>query len=161
MPQYSKQRNAMERVAILEERLDRLERSGRTTGEVPFFPTNSRTMAYDDTAAAFMTTWETIVTPRTAVLSLGLVLIGDFVSPSYTGGLWQVVLNDTTVVGSGSVPASLTYVLPTLSIDLSPYRTAPDLKVQIQTRRTAGATTGGKFGGGGAIGSAARYARLL
>lgn len=161
MPKYSKSRDPMERLAVVEERLAQLERSGRERDEVPFFPTNSRTMAYDDTASAFMTTWETIISPRTAVLSLGLVFIGDYISPSYTGGLWQVVINDTTVVGSGSVPASLTYVLPTVSIDLAPYRNTPDLKVQIQTKRTAGASTGGKFGGGGSIGSAPRFARQL
>jgi hypothetical protein len=35
------------------------------------------------------------------------------------------------------------------------------LKVQIQARRTAGATTGGQQGGGGSIGLSPRYARLL
>ncbi|MEU7431096.1 hypothetical protein AB0B07_09595 [Streptomyces sioyaensis] len=151
----------MERLARLEDRLDQLERSGREVDEVPFYPTNSRVMVYDDTSASFSTTWETIITPRTARLSLGLVFIGDYVSPNYTGGSWQVVVNDTTVIGSGSVPASLTYVLPTVTLDLSPYRNAPDLKIQIQTQRTAGTTTGGKFGGGGAIGSAPRFARQL
>ncbi|WP_407553057.1 hypothetical protein QOM21_23835 [Streptomyces sp. Pv4-95] len=161
MPTYSKQRDPMERLAILEERLAQLERSGRERDEIPFFPTNSRTIAYDDASAALVTTWETIISPRTALLSLGLVFIGDYVSPNYTGGLWQVVVNDSVVVGSGAVPASLTYVLPTLSIDLAPYRNSPDLKIQIQTRRTSGSTTGGKFGGGGSIGSAPRFARQL
>lgn len=161
MPAYSKARDPMERLAILEDRLDRMERSGREVDEVPLYPTNSRVMVYDDASASFSTTWETIVTPRAAVLSLGLVFIGDFISPTYTGGSWQVVVNDTTVIGSGSVPASLTYVLPTVTLDLSPYRNSPDLKIQIQTKRTSGATTGGKFGGGGAIGSAPRFARQL
>ncbi|PJN38990.1 hypothetical protein CG747_20840 [Streptomyces sp. CB02959] len=151
----------MERLAIVEERLDRLERAGREVDEVPFYPTNMRVMAYDDTAASFMTTWETIITPRAAMLSLGLVFIGDYVSPTYTGGAWQVVVNDTTVIASGSVPASLTYTFPAVTLDLSPYRNSPDLKIQIQTKRTSGATTGGKFGGGGSIGSAARFARQL
>jgi hypothetical protein len=89
------------------------------------------------------------------------VFIGDQVSGVNSGGEWRVQLADTTTAGSGSVPPTFGYVLPTLTIDLTPYRQVPDLKVQIQVRRTSGATTGGKFGSGGSIGGAPRYARLL
>ncbi|MEU4205577.1 hypothetical protein AB0F64_37395 [Streptomyces sp. NPDC026294] len=161
MPQYAKSRDPMERLAILEERLAQLERTGRTTSEIPFFPTASHGLFWEDTGA-FATTWETIITPRAAVVSLGLVFIGDLVGSTYTGGAWQVVLNDGAVtVGSGAVPPSATYALPAVSIDLGLYRGAPDLKIQIQTRRTSGATAGGRYGGGGAIGSAPRFARQL
>lgn len=160
MPKVQKSVDFLQRLAELEATVAALQRAGWERDELPFYPTSLRGMAYED-ATAFMTLWETILSPRTATLSLGLVFIGDVVSSTNTGGEWRVQFNDTTVVASGSVPATNAYVFPALSLGLTPYRTASQLKVQIQVRRTAGATTGGRFGGGGSIGGAPRYARLL
>lgn len=159
MPKVLKQPNILQQLAALRKEVDALRRAGWERDELPLFPTSLHGLVYED-ATSFLTTWETILSPRTATLSLGLVLIGDVVSSTNTGGDWQVLL-DTTVVASGTVPATFSYVFPALSLDLTPYRAATQLKVQVQVRRTAGATTGGKWGGGGSIGSAARYARLL
>jgi hypothetical protein len=160
VPKVLKDPNFLQRLAVVEEQLAALRRAGREVDEVPFYPTSLRTFVYEDNTT-FTTLWETVLTPRTASLVMGLVFIGDVVSSTNTGGEWQVVFNDSTVVASGSVPATFSYVLPALSLDLTPYRAASQLKVQIQVRRTAGATTGGRYGGGGSIGGAPRYARLL
>jgi hypothetical protein len=152
--------DVLQRLAELEETVAALQRSGRERDEAPFYPTSLRTFVYEDNTS-FTTLWETVLSPRTATLAMGLVFIGDVVGTTNTGGEWRVQLADTTTAGSGTVPATFGYVLPTLTIDLTPYRQLPDLKVQIQVRRTTGATTGGKFGSGGAIGGAPRYARLL
>lgn len=160
MPKVQKTPSFLQRIAVLEEAVAKLQRTGWERDELPFYPTSYRTMAYDD-STSFTTQWETILTPRTASLSLGLVLIGDVVSSTNTGGDWQVVFGDSTVVASSTVPATNAFVFPALSLDLTPYRAADQLKVRIQTRRTAGASTGGKYGAGGSIGCAPRYARLL
>lgn len=160
MPKVAKQADFLQQLAELKEEVAKLRRTGWERDELPFFPTSYRTMAYDD-STSFATQWETILSPRTASLSLGLVLIGDVVSSTNTGGDWQVVFGDSTVVATGTVPATQAFVFPALSLDLIPYRAAEQLKVRVQTRRTAGASTGGKFGGGGSIGCAPRYARLL
>lgn len=160
MPQQPGTPNLLERLALLEDQVALLRRSGWERGELPFYPTSLKTMAYDD-ATAFTTAWEVILTPRTATLSMGVVAIGDVVGTTNTGGLWQVVANSADVVMSGSVPPTFAYQFGTAVIDLAPYQALTELKVQIQVRRTAGATTGGKFGGGGSIGIAPRYARLL
>ena len=160
MPKVLKDPNFLQRLAVVEEQLSALQRSGREVDEVPFYPTSLRTFVYEDNTS-FTTLWETVLTPRTASLALGLVFIGDVVSSTNTGGEWRVQFDDTTTAASGSVPATFSYVLPALSLDLTPYRAASQLKVQIQVRRTAGATTGGRYGGGGSIGGAPRYARLL
>jgi hypothetical protein len=160
VPKVLKDPNFLQRLAVVEEQLAALRRAGREVDEVPFYPTSLRTFVYEDNTT-FTTLWETVLTPRTASLVMGLVFIGDVVSSTNTGGEWQVVFNDSTVAASGSVPATFSYVLPALSLDLTPYRAASQLKVQIQVRRTAGATTGGRYGGGGSIGGAPRYARLL
>lgn len=160
MAQFARTPNVLEEIATLRDRVARLERAGRERDELPFYPTSARTIAYED-ATSYAISWETILSPRTATLSLGLVLIGDAVGATNSGGDWQVVFNDSTVVASGSVPATGTWVLPALTLDLTPYLTTQQLKVQIKTRRTAGATTGGKYGTGGCIGSAPRYARLI
>jgi hypothetical protein len=160
MPKVQKQPDFLQRLAELEETVAALQRAGWERDELPFYPTSLRTFVYEDTTS-FSTLWETVLSPRTATLSLGLVFIGDQVSGVSTGGEWQVVFNDSTVVASGSVPATFSYVLPSLTLDLTPYRATSQLKVQIQVRRTAGATTGGRSGNGGSIGGAPRYARLL
>lgn len=160
MPKVQTTPNVLQRLASLEEQVASLRRAGREVDEVPFYPTSLNTLAYEDDTS-FVAVWESIITPRTASLALGLVLIGDVVSSTNTGGEWQVVFNDSTVVASGTVPATFSFVLPALTLDLTPYRAAAQLKVQIEVRRTAGATTGGKFGAGGSIGCSPRYARLL
>lgn len=160
MPQQPGTPSFLERLAVLEDQVAQLRRSGWERDELPLYPTSLTTMPYTD-ATAFETTWETILTPRTASLSLGIVAIGDVVGTTYTAGSWQVLLAGTDVVMSGSVPATFAFQFGASVIDLSPYRQLTELKVEVRARRTAGAATGGKFGGGGAIGIAPRYARLL
>ncbi|MEU9198843.1 hypothetical protein [Streptomyces sp. NPDC048332] len=160
MPQQSGTASFLERLAVLEEQMAAVRRTGWERDEVPFYATSLKGMAYED-ATAFTTVWESIVTPRTGTFSLGIVAIGDVVGSTNSGGAWQVVMNSADVVMSGSVPPTFGYQFGAGVIDLAPYRTLTELKVQIQTRRTSGATTGGRFGGGGSIGIAARYARLL
>ncbi|MFC9752976.1 hypothetical protein [Streptomyces sp. NPDC056921] len=160
MPQRATTPSFLERLAVLEEQVATLRRTGWERDELPFYPTSMRAMPYDD-AGAFTSVWESVLTPRTASLSLGLVFIGDQVSGTNTGGAWQVVLAESTTVMSGSVAATFSYQFAAQVIDLTPYRALTELKIQIQVRRTSGATTGGKFGGGGAIGMSPRYARLL
>lgn len=159
MAKVSKSVNFLQELAELREQVADLRRSGWERDELPLYPTSLHGMVYED-AASFTTLWESILAPRTATLSLGLVLIGDVVSSTNTGGDWQVLL-DSTVVASGTVPATFAYVFPALTLDLTPYRAAAQLKVLVQVRRTAGASTGGKWGGGGSIGASPRYARLL
>lgn len=159
MPKVAKTPDFLQRLAVLEEQVAELRRAGWERDELPFYPTSLHGLEYED-VTTFTTLWETILSPRTATLSLGLVLIGDVVTATNTGGDWQVLF-DTTVVASGSVPATFAYVFPALTLDLTPYRAAAQLKVLFQVRRTAGATTGGKYGGGGSIGGSPRYARLL
>lgn len=160
MPQQPGITSFLERLSVVEEQLAALRRTGWVRDELPFYATSLKGMAYED-ATAFTTVWETILTPRTATLSLGIVAIGDVVGTTNTGGSWQVLMNSTDVIMTGNVPATFSYQFGTGEIDLAPYLTLTELKVQIQTRRTSGATTGGKFGAGGSIGVAARYARLL
>lgn len=160
MPKVAKEKDFLQQLAELKEEVAALRRAGWERDEVPFFRTSLNGLGYED-STSFITVWETILSPRSATLSLGLVLIGDVVSSTNTGGEWRVVFNGSTVAESGSVPATFSYVFPALSLDLTPYRAAEQLKVQIQVRRTAGASTGGKYGGGGSIGCSPRYARLL
>ncbi|WTC56837.1 hypothetical protein OH715_16825 [Streptomyces cellulosae] len=159
MPKVHKATDFLQRLAELEERVQAMAREGWERDEVPFYPTSLRTFVYEDNTA-FTTLWETVISPRAAQLSMGLVFIGDVVDTTNSGGEWRVQFNDSTVA-SGNVPATFTYALPALSLDLTPYRAATSLKIQIQVRRTSGATTGGKFGSGGSIGGAPRYARLI
>ncbi|MEE4491622.1 hypothetical protein [Streptomyces sp. BE230] len=149
----------LERLSVLEEQVALLRRTGWERAELPFYPTSLTTLPYTD-ATTFATTWETILTPRTATLSLGIVAIGDVVGTTNTGGGWQV-LAGTDVVMSGSVPPSFSFQFGAAVISLAPYQQLTELKIQIQARRTSGATTGGRFGAGGSIGIAPRYARLL
>lgn len=160
MPQQPGTPNFLERLAVLEDQVAQLRRSGWERDELPFYPTYVTTIPYID-SATYATAWETVLTPRTASLSLGIVAIGDAVGGVYTGGSWQVRLAGTDVVMSGSVPPTFAFQFGAAVIDLAPYQQLTELKVEIQARRTAGATTGGRFGGGGSIGIAPRYARLL
>jgi hypothetical protein len=159
MPRIVQTPDVMQRIARLEAQVAALSRAGWERDELPLYPTSFRGMVFED-STSFLTVWEAVLSPRTATLALGLVLIGDQVSGTNTGGSWQV-LTDSTVVASGSVPPTFSYVFPTASIDLTPYRAATQLKVQVQVRRTSGATTGGKYGAGGSIGCSPTYARLL
>lgn len=160
MPQQITNRSFLERLAVLEEQMAVQRRRGWQPDELPFYPTSSRSMPYDD-STTLTTVWETILTPRSAILSLGLVMIGDQVSGVNTGGDWQVVLDDTAVALSGTIAPLFAFQFATGAMDLAPYKGASQLKVQIKARRTSGATTGGKFGAGGAVAVAPRYARLL
>ena len=160
MSQQVTTRSFLERLAILEERVEAQARTGWQRDELPFYPTSLHSMPYED-STTFEIVWETILTPRSASLQLGLVTIGDQVAAVNTGGEWQVVLNDVTVALSGTIAATFSYQLPTGVISLAPYQGASQLKVQIKARRTSGATTGGKFGAGGAVAIAPRYARLI
>lgn len=160
MPQYARTPDLLERIAALEDRLAALEHHRPVErDELPFYPTHYQTVTYCD-STSWTTQWEVIFTPRTGSLSLGLVAIGDVVGTTNTGGQWQVLLDDAVVM-SGSVPATFSYQHPAAVLDLAPYRTAAEVKVEVQTRRTTGANTGGKFGGGGSIGIAPRYARMI
>ena len=159
MPKVQKQTDFLQQLAEVREQVAALRRAGTVADELPFFPTSQRGLVYED-GVAFLTTWETILTPRTATLDIGLVFLGDVVGSTNTGGAWQVLLEDA-VVGSGTVPATFAFSTPSVLVDLTPYRSASQVKVRLQTRRTSGATTGGLYGNGGSVGSAPRYARLL
>jgi hypothetical protein len=160
MPRATTTPNVLQRLARAERALAALQREGAVKDELAFFATSYNNLAFED-ETTFITLWETVLTPRTATLALGLVLIGDQVSAVNTGGDWRVQFNDAVVVASGTVPATFSFSFPALSLDLTPYRGNAQLKVQIQIRRTAGATTGGRFGGGGCIGGSPTYARLI
>lgn len=144
--------NVLDRLARLETTVAQLRRTGWERDELPFYPTSAASMPYE-TGGTFQVVWETILSPRTASLSLGLVTIGNVVGGVNTGGEWQVVFNDSTVVMSGAIAATFSYEFAAAVLDLTPYRGQPDLKVQIKARRTSGAATGG-------VAVAPRYARL-
>jgi hypothetical protein len=160
MPKVQRTPDFLERLAAVERQLGELRRTGRTASEVPFFSARLTSLVYESNAG-WATLWETVITPRAATLLLGLALIGDQVGSVNTGGEWQVLIDDANPVASGSVPPTFAFVYPTATIDLMPYRTATQLKISIQVRRTFGATTGGRTGTGGSIGCSPRYARLL
>ncbi|MFC9465214.1 hypothetical protein [Streptomyces coelicoflavus] len=160
MPKVQKETDFLQRMADLEEAVATLQRATRGRDEVPLWSTSFRTLAYDD-STSWTTYWETTFTPRMGSLLLGLMFIGDQVGGVNTGGEWQVILNSSTFLTSGNIPATFSYQVPNVPIDLTPYRGVDQLQVRVQARRTAGATTGGKYGGGGCIGSSMRFARLL
>ncbi|NEB83978.1 hypothetical protein G3I43_07270 [Streptomyces anulatus] len=147
------------RLARLEEELAQLRRTGWERDELPLFPTAYSALAFSD-AAVFTTLWETTFAPRTAGLALGLTAVGDQVAGVNTGGAWQVLLAGA-VAWSGSVPPSFTVQYASTTLDLLPYRGVSEVLLQVQVRRTSGATTGGRTGGGGSIGLSPRYARIL
>ncbi|PVE04658.1 hypothetical protein [Streptomyces scopuliridis] len=159
MPQYATNPDFLQRLATLEESVEQLRRRGRERDELPFFGTNLQVMPYQS-YTSMTTVCETVLSPRTASLSLGLVTIGDVVTSVNSGGDWQVVAN-ADIVMTGVISATFSYEFAAAVIDLTPYRALTELKILIQARRTAGATTGGKFGTGGAIAIAPRYARLI
>ena len=98
MPQHATTPNLLQRIARMEQRLAALQRQQPTPAdELPFYPTNLQTMPYQS-FTSFTTAWETILTPRTSKLSLGLVAIGDQVSAVNTGGEWQVLFDTTVLV---------------------------------------------------------------
>ncbi|NUS76717.1 MAG: hypothetical protein HOV70_11020 [Streptomyces sp.] len=149
----------LQRIAALEEQVATLRRTGWERDELPLYPTSFTAMAFAD-ATAFSTLWEGVLSPRTASLSLGLTLVGDQVAAVNTGGAWQVLFNGL-VVWSGTVLPTYTVQYASTVLDLLPYRADSQLLVEIQTRRTSGATTGGRNGNGGSIGLSPRFARLL
>ncbi|MET9701673.1 hypothetical protein [Streptomyces griseus] len=149
----------LQRIAALEEQVATLRRTGWERDELPLYPTSFTAMAFAD-ATTFSTLWEGVLSPRTASLSLGLTLVGDQVAAVNTGGSWQVLFNGL-VVWSGTVLPTYTVQYASTVLDLLPYRADSQLLVEIQTRRTSGATTGGRNGNGGSIGLSPRFARLL
>lgn len=160
MPQHARTPDLLERLAVLEEEVARLRRASiREVDELPFYPSSIRGLIFED-STSFITVMEVIFAPRTESLSLGLLFIGDQVSAVNTGGEWQVLLNDTVVM-SGAVAATYSYQTAAQLLDVRAYLADAELKIRIQVRRTAGASTGGRYGGGGAIGIAPRYARLI
>lgn len=145
-------------MAILEDQLAALRRSGNVVDDLAMFPVYFLAMAFND-STALTATWQNIFTPRSSTLTLGMQFFGDLVGTTNTSGSWDVRLNGTTV-STGSVPATFTIVQPTVTLDLSPYLGAKDLLVELRTRRTSGATTGGKYGTGGCIASGFLFARM-
>ncbi|WP_098892277.1 hypothetical protein [Streptomyces sp. or3] len=158
MPQRIRDVSLPARVARLEERLEQLQRTGWERDELPLYATGYSAMPFSD-ATTFSTLLENTFAPRTASLALGLTAVGDQVAGVNTGGEWQVLLAGA-VVWSGTVPANFTVQYPVATLDLLPYRGATELLIQIQTRRTAGANTGGRNGNGGSIGLSPRFARF-
>lgn len=159
MPQHATSPNFLQRLANLEQRVALAERStGGSADEVPFYPTAYETMAYVDNAT-FSTAWETTITPRGSVLSMRVVTVGDQVSGVNSGGGWQMLLNSVSV-WSGSVTPTFTVGFAQQDFDLTPYLSSA-LHIELQVRRTSGATTGGRGGQGGSIGISPVFARLL
>lgn len=162
MPTYRRERSLDEQVAALAEQVAQMRRSGSTVDDVTLFRTGFENYNYDD-SNTLSTVFETTFTPRGAVLTLGLSFFGDYVGTApqvNTGGTWDVLLNGVASGASGTVPATYTIVDASPALDLSPYLGTRDLHVEVRTRRTSGATTGGRYGGGGCIASIVRYARL-
>lgn len=162
MPTILRSTDLAEQVAALTDRLARLERASGVVDDVSIWRVGFENYLFDDTSAALSTVHETTFTPRGASLTLGLSFYGDFVGTSpqvNTGGTWDVLLNGVSSA-SGTVPATYTIVETAPVLDLSPYLGVRDLHVEVRTRRTAGATTGGRYGGGGCIASIVRYARI-
>jgi hypothetical protein len=160
MPAYASTPNILQRIARMERQLEQLQRRSPALDmrdELAVFPTALYAMPMMD-ETSFITVWETLFAPRTGSLDLGLVFIGDQVSGVNTGGQWRVLL-DGAVVMSGTVAATFSYqfAAQVLPLDVN----NPDVKLEIQSRRTSGATTGGRNGGGGTISIAPRYARLI
>lgn len=161
MPTYSRERSLDERVAVLEDAIARLRRAGGVVDDIALFRTGFENYNFDDTDS-LSTVFETTFTPRGGVLTLGMAFFGDQVGTApvvNTGGSWDVLLNGVEAA-SGTVPATFTVVGASPALDLSPYLGMRDLHVEVRTSRTSGATTGGRYGGGGCIASAINYARI-
>jgi hypothetical protein len=159
MPTYKRERSLDEQVAVLTAQVAQLRRSGSVVDDVSLFATGFENYNYDDASVALSTVFENTFTPRGASLVIGLSVFGDQVSAVNTGGTWDVLVNGVTAA-AGTVPATFTIVNSDVVIDLSPYLGTTSVHVEIRTRRTAGATTGGRYGGGGCIASTVRYARM-
>lgn len=155
----TRQKSIDERVAVTEDAVARLQRAGSVVDDIAMFRTGFENYNYDDQSTALATVFENTFTPRGAVLLLGVSLFGDQVGATNTGGVWDVLVNGVTAA-SGTVPATFTIVSSEIVIDLSPYLGTTSVHVEFRTRRTAGATTGGRYAGGGCIASAVRYARM-
>jgi hypothetical protein len=88
-------------------------------------------------------------------LHLDLQFVGDQVTSggvtTNTGGAWRVMVNGAQVA-TGSVPATFSYVSPSVDVDMTPYY-APgnSAQVSVQVQQTSGASTGGRNGGAGSI----------
>lgn len=158
MPAYARDRSVEERVAVLEDQLAALRRQGSLVDDLAMFPVFFESLVFDD-STTLDPTWSNIFTPRAATLTMGLQFFGDIAGTTNTGGSWDVRLNGTSVA-SGTVPATYTVITPTVTLDLSPYLGTKSLTVELRTRRTSGATTGGRYGTGGCIASGVTFARL-
>lgn len=158
MPTYNRERTLDEQVAILTEQVAQLRRTGSVVDDLTLFRTGFENYNYDD-ASSLSTVFENTFSPRGATLVIGLSIFGDQVGAVNTGGTWDVLVNGSAAA-SGTVPATFTIVDTDVAIDLSPYLGTSSVHVEVRTRRTAGATTGGKYGGGGCIASTIRYARM-
>lgn len=158
MPAYQRDSSVEERVAVLEDQLAALRRQGNVVDDLAMFPSFDMGLVFSD-ATALTTAWENLFTPRSNTLTIGAQFYGDQVGATNTGGSWDVLLNGTSVA-NGLVPATFTVVTPAIILDLSPYLGSRDLHIELRTRRTAGASTGGKYGGGGCIASGVLYARM-
>jgi hypothetical protein len=158
MPAYQRDRSVEERLAIVEDQLAALRRQGSLVDDLAMFPVYFEAAVFDD-STALDPTWSNTFTPRASTLTLGLLFFGDTVGTTNTGGAWDVTLNGASVA-NGTVPATYTIVTPTVILDLSPYLGTKDLTVAVRTRRTSGATTGGRYTTGGCIASGVTFARL-
>jgi hypothetical protein len=158
MPQYIRPPDLVSQVAQLLERVAQLERrSPRVYDEMPMWPTGPRGVVYAD-SGAMETQWSGKLRVRAPWLSIGLLLIGDTVGTTLTGGGWQVLV-EGAVDSTGTVPADGTWHYEDVHLDLTSYMGA-DVQVEVQTRRSSGATSGGRYGTGGCIGSSIRYALI-
>lgn len=164
MPTYTNRARSLdERVAVLEDQLAALRRAGGVVDDVAMYRSSFQNFNFADDSAALTTQFENTFSPRGAVLTLGLSFFGDQVGTApvvNTGGTWDVLLNSVASGASGTVPATYTQIDVTAALDLTPYLGTRDLHVEVRTRRTSGATTGGRYGGGGCIASAVRFARI-
>ncbi|WP_369183336.1 hypothetical protein [Streptomyces sp. Y1] len=112
------------------------------------------------------TTWQDLLvasipgdTPR---LSLVVGLLGDQIGGVNTGGNYRILVNSTTVVASGTIPANFTWMYPSALVDMTPwYGPGTSVRVAIQVQRTSGATTGGTDGNGGSIRAEMQGALLI
>ncbi len=160
MPKYTKDISLGEQVARLMDRVAALERrSPARMDAAGMFATSYRGLVYED-GTAWLTYFQAVIRPRHQA-SLGLVFLGDQVGTTNTGGAWRVQVAGTPVSGaSGTVLPTFTYQFAALTLDLSSYSPTADLLIEVQGQRTSGATTGGRYGGGGALGMGVRWFNL-
>lgn len=156
MPQYTKQIGLGEQVAALMDRVARLERRSPTVLDAgSLLPTSFHGLVYED-STSYVTYFETTVTAPRHAASIGLVFLGDQVGTTNSGGLWQVLLNGSLPAGaSGGITANFSFQFAAVVLDLSAL--SGQVHIEVQGRRTAGATTGGRYGTGGTIGIGVRW----